>query len=386
MTKHTRRLLVSGVCLRGDGYPNAWKTIELLRAAGWMVDDQAYWLPEGMHLWRLARGPFNARARIASRLAGSSFFQAIRVMVASSRKDLVYVPYPSVFMLWWLSWVPRCWRPCCIADAYISIWDSMYRDRSPSAQRSLVARLLHRFERRALRAASIVLTDTEANEKCLAQDFNISPVRLRSFPLAIDEKRLLAIRQKEANDKIVRVLFTGTMIPLHGIDVILDAIRILKDEQQIEFRLVGNGQVANEITDLILQIGSERITWFADWQDANTLAQEIADSDICLGVFGGDGKASRVLPFKIYMALAAGRAVISQKQHSLPKGVPSLSVCWVEPSGAKLAQAITDLVKDIKTRKMLAIAGRENYLHLLSNAAVEDQWRQLVQEQLESNK
>ena len=377
MIKHARRLRVFGVGLRGDGYPNAWQTIQLLKAAGWDIDDKSDWLPEGTHLWRLARGSLSSRLSMGSRLIGVSFVQAIRLLVERNYAIPVYVPYPSVFLLWWLSWVPRYWRPRCIVDAYISIWDSMYRDRTPQAQRSLIARLLYRFERRALRAADLVLTDTQQNEICLAQDFDISPVRLRSLPLAIDEQRLLAIPLKEASDKKVRVLFMGTMIPLHGIKVILDAIRLLRDEQKIEFRLVGSGQVAHEIAVLTQELGSHRITWITDWQDANSLAQEIAAADICLGVFGGAGKASRVLPFKIYMALAAGKAVISQKQHSLPEKIKSIPACWIEPTGKALAQAILALAHDDKRRMGLAKAGREVYQELLSNIAILHAWETL---------
>ena len=43
-----RRLLVSGVGLRGDGYPNAERTLEILRESGnWEVHDRADWLPIG---------------------------------------------------------------------------------------------------------------------------------------------------------------------------------------------------------------------------------------------------------------------------------------------------------------------------------------------------
>lgn len=371
------KLRVLGTGLRGDGYPNAWQTIQLLKAAGWDIDDKTDWLPEGTHLWRLARGALSSRVGMGGRLIGVSFIQAILLLVERNYDDPVYVPYPSVFLLWWLSWVPRYWRPRCIVDAYISIWDSMYRDRTPRAQRSLVARLLYRFERRALRAASLVLTDTQANEMCLEQDFDISPARLRSLPLAIDEQCLLEITSKEVSDKTVRVLFMGTMIPLHGINVILDAIRLLRDEQKIEFRLVGSGQVAHEITDLTQELGSHRMTWITDWQDANSLAQEIAEADICLGVFGGAGKASRVLPFKIYMALAAGKAVISQKQHSLPGKIKSIPARWIEPSGEVLAQTILALAHDDKGRAGLAKAGREAYQELLSNTAILQIWETL---------
>ena len=45
-------------------------------------------------------------------------------------------------------------RPSCIADAYISLWDSMFRDRGAASAAGLASRWVKSLERRSLRAAS----------------------------------------------------------------------------------------------------------------------------------------------------------------------------------------------------------------------------------------
>src|SRR3546814_12045783 len=80
----------------------------------------------------------------------------------STRTD-TFFPYTtlflSIFLLWLVSWVPARWRPLCVCDAYVSIWDALYQDRKMGNAASLVARLLLRSESRALRAAEAVLVD-----------------------------------------------------------------------------------------------------------------------------------------------------------------------------------------------------------------------------------
>lgn len=370
-------LKISGTCLQGDGYPNAMHTIKLLEKSGWDIKDDAYWIPEGVHLWRLARGPINKRLSLLITLVSISFKQAVMLLSSVEKNIPVYIPYPSVFTLWWLSWVPRRYRPYCISDAYISIWDSMFRDRSSNNEGSLVSIIIKLFEGRALRAANLVLSDTEANVHQLKNDFNISKDKLRSLPLAIDEELFLKIKPKEVSGKKIRVLFIGTMIPLHGIDIILESIHRLKNNNLIEFRLIGGGQLENKITDLIREIGSERVSWASEWQDNKSLAKELTNADICLGVFGGKGKAARVLPFKIYMALAAGRSIITQKLYSQPDSNAILPMHFVEPTADALAKEIITLSRDPELRVALGCLAREKYKEELSHSVILKFWESI---------
>src|SRR3546814_7672200 len=107
----------------------------------------------------------------------------------STRTD-TFFPYTtlflSIFLLWLVSWVPARWRPLCVCDAYVSIWDALYQDRKMGNAASLVARLLLRSESRALRAAEAVLVDTEANAEHVSGLFNVPRERIRALPLALE--------------------------------------------------------------------------------------------------------------------------------------------------------------------------------------------------------
>lgn len=374
------RLIVAGVALRGDGYPNAKQTIALLRSGGsHEIKDQAHWLPRDMHLWRIARGPLVRRGVLALRLALSGFIQGLSITLRAGRRSLVYVPYPAPLLLWWLSFLPHGWRPRCVADAYISIWDSMFRDRQNGKVDSFLSRLVRRFEARALRAADLVLVDTEANARQISNDFLIPLQRIRSVPLAIDEARFLAIPPREVVHDRVRVLFVGTMIPLHGIDVVLDAIHLLRDDQRIEFRLVGDGQLGDQVAQALSECDPERVTWLRGWYGLDVLMKEIAEADICLGVFGGSEKAARVLPFKIYMYFAAGRPVITQQALSTPAGVPYPPIEQVDLQGSgALSSSILNLVEDAERRSELGCAVRCYYKNWLSGTRLMGAWKALI--------
>ena len=234
------------------------------------------------------------------------------------------------------------------------------------------------FEARALRSAKLVLTDTEANADWMAQEFGIPRSRFQSMPLAIDEKHLLTIPPKRVTDKPVRVLFVGTLIPLHGIETLVEAMRILIDEPEMEFRLIGDGQQGRLLEAMLSEYPPGKITWLRNWHDAAMLAGEIAAADICLGVFGGDGKAARVLPFKIYMYLAAGRPVVSQKTFSCPKDVPAPPMIKTPTAPESLAKAILNLAHNERERASLSKKSRQYYIEFLSNRALVRKWTEVV--------
>lgn len=372
------RLHVAGVALRGSGYPNAEQTIRLLQASdAWQVEDRARWLPEDVHLWRIARGPLPGRLALLCRLMFGNAIALWRLArVLRSNPGLTYVPYPAAFLLWWVSWLPTRWRPRIVADAYISLWDSAFRDRAGDASGGLVSRLAKAFEGRALRAAEVVLVDTAANRDWMLAEFMLDPARVRAIPLAIDGKPFLALSRKSppGQSAPLRVLFVGTFIPLHGIRVLADTIRWLGPECGIEFHLVGDGQEAGVIEALMHEAVRAPVEWERGWLPIDEIAARMARADVCLGVFGGEGKAARVLPFKLYMALAAGMPITTQRSHSLPADVPQLPVDSVDPCPKALAAALLALHADPMRLDSQGRASRNYYLRWLGADAISSRW------------
>lgn len=394
-------LIVAGLRAVGSGYPNAEQTLALLQTHEVArIRDLGRSLPPRLHLWTLRHlSPIKQLWALAG-LGWGNLLSLLRVLWAVRGSSTpVYVPYPCVFFMWMASWLPRAARPHCIVDAYISVWDTMFRDRDRSGDASVASRWIKRIERRALSAAAMVLVDTEANRLAMIEDFGLPAGQVRSLPLAIDEAPFLTIPASVAGaGKPLRVLFVGTLIPLHGVPGILSAIReLLNDERQADrfrFRFIGDGQLGPVLNDFIAEHGAAegdgaehdigehdraRVSWVRDWQSLNTVAAEIADADICLGVFGGDGKAARVLPFKLYMYLAAGRAIISQTKMSLPHGAPPPPVLTVDAAHATgLARGLVALADDVEGRVSLAEQARAYFSAHLASTEVVRAWREIV--------
>lgn len=374
------RLLVAGTGLRGSGYPNACNTLRMLQNTRQIeIIECGYWLPEGTHLWKIAKLPRYKALPFLIRLLSANAFSAIRLLLNHRSGDLVYIPYPSLFLLWLLSWLPRRWRPRCICDAYITLWDSLYQDRNPDAAASGLSRLLLHIETRALHAAERILVDTVANAGHVHHLFGIPRGRIHALPLALDVSSLAVPHPDKEPRRRTRVLFIGTFVPLQGTTVIAQAIDALRGHDNLEFVLIGDGQQADEAAHWLQD--NPAVTWLRGWQPPQVLAEHLAQADICLGVFGGEGKAARVLPFKLYMALAAGKAIITQQDYSLPDNLPPLPAHCIPAEAQVVANAITTLAANPEQRTRLGKQAAAYYSEHLSMKMLHKHWKFLLADQ-----
>lgn len=381
------RIYVAGIALRGSGYPNAERTVALLQRSGLCeVEDHADWLPPDARLWRLVGSGWIERAALLIGLVLRGGRQAISLWARARKDDFAYVPYPAPFTLWWLSFVPEHVRPRCVVDVYISLWDSLARDRTRGKQKSLAVRAIFHVERRALRAAHRVVADTASNKRRLSSDFGIETCRLRAFPLAINADPFLVMRSNKIKKSgPLTVLFFGTFVPLHGIGCVLGAIDALAQDDRLRFQLIGDGQQSGEVEAFFRTSSRQNAVWKREWMGLDKLAEAVSSADVCLGVFGGEGKAARVLPFKAYYALAAGKPLVTQRELSLPDDVPVPPFLWVD--GQDLSSRIQSLVQRLKelagNPELRASLGKESESYFdahLSEKAVLARWADLLHE------
>ena len=113
-----------------------------------------------------------------------------------------------------------------------------------------------------------------------------------------------------------RVLFVGKFTPLHGLPFMVEAANRLKDVPDIVFHFVGSGQMSDEIHDTARRLNLENVR-FTDWIPYEQLHRFLQGWGVCLGIFGTSDKAARVIPGKVFVALSAGKAVITADFHRL---------------------------------------------------------------------
>jgi glycosyltransferase involved in cell wall biosynthesis len=366
-------LTILGVYIKSDAYPNVKYKIELL------LQDKALAAKEInfplSYIQRLGKRKLIILEAIRWVLAIVQFSYAhIRTVIAASRLDrprYLYIPYPSIFVLYLLSWLPTRWRPDKIfADVFISIYDTIVEDRRLLSSRNPLAWLLHSIEQRAYRNANVIFADTNFNAQYLSSNFKIDAEKIVTLPLSINEAVYKA-QPYIATGGICTVLFIGTFVPLQGAAVIANAIVLLRSYEHIRFRLIGNGQTSEEAAAILDRAECHNVSWERNWLSAPELSKEIQKSDICLGIFGSGEKTQRVWPLKNYAYMAIGRAIITadtQVARSMLANSSDEPFMVVHPGQPEhLAHAIVELANNPKRRSRYAEAANVYYKKYLAN-------------------
>jgi glycosyltransferase involved in cell wall biosynthesis len=370
------RAAILGVYLADDGYPNVkFRVRGLLRAGGAEIVELCAPLPEPVSR---AGGPGAAGLLWRLSFFGRALLDCARVAARAIRRHPfanVYVPYPAVLVAWLLSWLPGRWRPRALhLDAFISLYDTVVHDRRLVGERSVAARLLFALERRAYAAATTVIVDTQLNADFVAHAFGLPADKVVPLPLAIDEATYAPVPYVPRAGRC-RAVFVGTFVPLQGVEFIAEAIRLLDRDGAVQVQLIGDGQTADAVAQILAGAAPGACEWRRGWGDPRAVARAIAEADVCLGIFGDAEKAQRVWPLKNYAYMCVGRALITaetRQTRSMLRGGEAPPFVTVPPGDPRtLADAIVELAADPQQRSELAGRARAYYeRHLASSGSL----------------
>lgn len=255
--------------------------------------------------------------------------------------------------------------------SFISLYDTLVLDRQQIGARSWQGRLLWRVDRWAFGAGHLVLADTEAVCQYYSDLFCLPRQRfVRSF--VGEDGDEFAAAPVSASDGPLRVLFFGTYAPLHGVDVIIEAAGLVEGGSDMTFTLIGSGQLYPRLRERVEERAASNVEFIDEWVGTADLARHIAAADVCLGIFGTTPKAERVVPYKVFDALAVGRPVITRDSpaaRELLTDGDSALLC--QPgSGQALAAGLWRLEGDAELRHHLAEAGHAAFQRHGSPAAI----------------
>ena len=236
-----------------------------------------------------------------------------------------------------------------IFDPLISSWDKKINEQSKYKKTSKESLSLKKNESELFNKSNLLVADTEAHKRFFIKKFKIPEEKIFVINVGAEEKVFFPNKKIIASDR--EILFYGSFLELHGIDVIIDAARILKDES-IKWKLVGDFQKI-KIESLPLNIS------FESTMNTKKLVERIHKATFLLGIFSDSEKANNVIPNKVYQSLACGKTVITRYADAYPQSFfkKNMGIFFVKPNDARaLAQQILKVINDkeliVKTNKL----------------------------------
>ena len=194
-------------------------------------------------------------------------------------------------------------------DEFLSPSDALVSEGKGGALGRILGHVLYPFEWLCLRLSARILTDTELHREFIAQRFGVSRDRMDVVYVGGVE---LGARSAGAEiDSQLHVLFYGTFLPLHGMDVLLHACKLVEDKP-IRFRIIGGSGKSLEAFTALLDALAPGNVEHDTWVDFDALQSSVIPSaDLCLGgPFGGTPQARRVITGKTFQFLAQGKPTV----------------------------------------------------------------------------
>jgi glycosyltransferase involved in cell wall biosynthesis len=329
--------------------------ISCLRRAGVDV------VEEHVSVWEGQRDNWRAGVGAGLRLAAAEGRLLVRAVPDA---DAVIVGYPGHLD------VPvarlRARRRPIVFNPLVSLADTFVSDRGRFDPGSLAARMLERIDRAAFDAADLVVADTDADRRFF-QELTRTAVEV-CFVGA--EERLFG--PGWARPPEFTALFVGKLIPLQGVEVVVEAAR---RAPELPFRIVGSGQLGPLLDRRPTNV--EHLPWIR----YDGLPAALRRAGCALGIFGRSHKAQRVIPNKAYQALACGAPLVTADtpaaRELLVDGESALLVPARDPQA--LAEAVRRLAAEPQLAEQLSAGGRSAYEQHASEAVLGARWRSLLE-------
>ena len=287
--------------------------------------------------------------------------------------DVVYVLAMNHHWFFKVYLVNMLWHKPVITDLYISIYDTgldrgWYEIISKIKRRYL--RLKAKYHRsldkliieKSTRVLHLAQFELEYIAKLVGARLNKSKVTI--VPLSVYPKKLAS--PKKSN--IFRICWWGTWIPLHGLDIILYAMKILssKNIKNIKLDLFGvPGQAGEAYKKIINELNLINcVTIHTDKFFSNGKLEEYLTTkcDLALGIFGRSKKAQNAIANKVIDAFSMRLPVLTMDKPVLKEFIDTeneLFVCRNSPMD--IAKNIIRIMNDKAERKRRAKLGYQRY-------------------------
>ncbi|GAX62985.1 glycosyl transferase group 1 [Candidatus Scalindua japonica] len=284
--------------------------------------------------------------------------------------DIIFVGYFGHLDIFFIKLFSIFNKKKIVFDTFLSLYDTMVCDREMLKVGSFSARVVYSLDKYSCKLADVVILDTYAHIDYFNNTFGTPREKMARIFAGADTEIFSPGVQRKQNGKF-NVLFMGKYTPLHGIEFIVKAAEIMKDDTGIQFTFIGKGQLYQKIRGMVVDAQLDNIH-FIEWVKYEELPQYIANTDVCLGIFSDSLKASRVIPNKVFQYMAMGKAIITARTPGIVEGLKNgENALLCNPADPQdLSRAIIRLKEDGSLMNKIASSARETFLDVSGDNAI----------------
>lgn len=291
--------------------------------------------------------------------------------------DIMLVSYIGQFDMFLARRIANQLRIPLVFDPLISLSDTLSDDRAVVSAHSIKGKMLRFLDKKSCSLADALILDTSAHADFFSREFHIPRNKIHVSFLGLNKNQFYPKERKKSGR--FTVLFVGKFIPGHGLDYILDAAKMLMPHKDIAFSIVGEGQLFKYIQSRVREEHITNVT-LPGWVAYKDLPPLIAQANICLGLFGPSDKSQRVIPTKIFEAIAMKRAVVTGDGPGPQEAFTHKKNVWLVPRADSnaIAEAIIYLKNNPFSLRKLEDEGYKLFLNTFTYKQVGERLKAIL--------
>lgn len=216
----------------------------------------------------------------------------------------------------------RILKKVVITDFFISFYDSQVLDRKNVKPGSKQALKLKKYDFNCINKSNytLFLNKSESNYYLGLMNIPYNPAKHFIIPLCIEESIIkceVNYFSKSNPSKVFNICWWGTYIPLHGLEKIIEAAKVLKRDYNLNFHIYLFGTSEEKSKPYLNLIEEYKVSSVISIDNSSTFKNGklteflVKNCDLVLGNFGDSEKAKNVLVNKLIDGVAMKAPVLT---------------------------------------------------------------------------
>lgn len=289
---------------------------------------------------------------------GLKKFSALRrkLKVLEGKYDIAMIGYAGAILVPWVRLVSG---KKIIYNAGAPLYDGMILSRNAGREFSLKALRIWLIDYVSLHLSDIVLLESEAQKKFTAEKFHVKSKKLFVVQTGADKAEFF-IESGIVKRPIFTVLFRGKFMPEAGVDVLLEAAVILKNEG-IRFLVLGHGFLEEEIKSRVSQLQLSNLELVTERLSFAELRRKMQECKLSLGQLSNHPRLERTIPHKAFESMAMALPYLSARTGAVLEVLAENKTCLCfEPGNAEdLARMILFAKNNPQIIREMATEGKQ---------------------------
>ncbi len=270
-------------------------------------------------------------------------------------------------------------------DAFLSYYHVKIEDEKIAPPDSLKAKYFYLLDKISCRLADLIILDTPEHAEYFSKTFNMARKKIKVIPVGSDEEIFYPI-EKNGLKKEFLVFLVSSFYPLHGIEYVLEAAKLIKKYNDVKFLIVGDGPTKETNIKLAKKLDLDN-TEFKGRVSPEELANLMENADICLGQFGKTQQTQMVVPAKIYDAIAMAKPIITAQSTSVKSIFKDKeSIIFCQPANPRsLAESIILLKENNNLRQKIVKNGHKIFQEKFSLIKIGEMLKSIIKNLISKN-